>query len=121
MAKLSTHILDTAHGCPAAGVVVELWRLLGQGAQQHRELVLQTTTNADGRTDQPLLQSENMVVGAYELVFHMGDYFAARGVNVPTPRFVDCVHLHFGISDANGNYHVPLLASPWSYSTYRGS
>ena len=116
MGKLSTHVLDTAHGCPAAGVGVTLYRA-GDRAQP----LVQTQTNADGRTDAPLLHGEALQAGAYELVFDVADYFRARGVSLPEPPFLDRVVLCFGIADAAANYHVPLLVSPWSYSTYRGS
>lgn len=117
MAKLTTHILDTAHGRPGAGVVVALYRL-GQGS---RHLIGRHTSNSDGRCDAPLLVGEAMQAGTYELDFAIGDYFAALGVVVPEPRFIDVVTLRFGIADASAHYHVPLLASPYSYSTYRGS
>ncbi len=117
MAKLSTHVLDTAHGKPAAGVGIELYALDGQG----RTLVRRAATNADGRCDDPLLEGEAMRPGRYELVFAAGDYFAAQGVRLPEPRFLDRVTIAFGIADADQNYHVPLVVTPWSYSTYRGS
>ncbi len=116
MGKLTTHVLDTAHGRPAGGVGVALYR--GGAA---RELLVQTRTNADGRTDAPLLQGEPFSKGVYELVFAVGDYFKACGVSLPEPAFLDEIVLGFGIADAQANYHVPLLVSPWSYSTYRGS
>jgi 5-hydroxyisourate hydrolase len=86
-----------------------------------RRLIKNAVTNDDGRCDQPLLEGDALIPGEYELVFHAGDYFAAAGVNVPQPRFVDRVVLRFGIADAGAHYHVPLLVSPWAYSTYRGS
>jgi 5-hydroxyisourate hydrolase len=104
-------------GRPAQGVACKLFRLQGE----RRELVVATVTNADGRCDAPLLQGETMAVGTYELDFAIGDYFAGQGVKLPEPRFLDIVTLRFGISDAAANYHVPLVATPWSYSTYRGS
>lgn len=117
MGKLSTHILDTAHGKPGNGIRITLYRLIdGQRSQLWQE-----TSNADGRTNAPLLQGEAMQAGRYELEFAVGDYFAAMGVALPEPRFIDHVTLAFGIADASQNYHVPLLVSPWSYSTYRGS
>jgi 5-hydroxyisourate hydrolase len=115
-AKLSTHVLDTAHGCPASRMKIELWRLDGA-----RVLLKAVVTNADGRTDSPLLADDEFKAGQYELVFFVGDYFAARGVSVTTVRFLDTVPIRFGISDASVSYHVPLLCSPWAYSTYRGS
>lgn len=117
MGKLTTHVLDTAHGRPGAGIKVELFAIAGKT----RRSLLTTQTNADGRCDAPLLNDDAFVTGEYELVFHAGDYFAAMGVALPSPRFVDRVALRFGIADATSHYHVPLLVSPWSYSTYRGS
>jgi 5-hydroxyisourate hydrolase len=105
-AKLSTHVLDTASGRPAAGMKIELWS---------GETLLKTTlTNTDGRTDAPLLAGAEMVAGEYEIVFHVGDYFGTRA-------FLDRVPVRFIISDPAAGYHVPLLCSPWAYSTYRGS
>ena len=117
MGKLSTHVLDTAHGCPAAGVRIELWSLAGDA----RKLVKTATTNADGRTEAPLLAAEELRAGPYEVVFYVGDYFALRDVALAEPRFLDQVPVRFSIADASASYHVPLLVSPWSYSTYRGS
>lgn len=117
MARLSTHVLDTMHGRPAAGVQIALYRLDGET----RSLVKQVVTNADGRTDAPLLTGDEYKTGQYELVFRIGDYFRGLGAALPQPAFLDVVPLRFGISEADGHYHVPLLASPWSYSTYRGS
>jgi len=116
-AKLSTHVLDTAHGCPAAGLKIELWALAGE----ERTLVTTAKTNADGRTDTPLLGGEEMKAGLYEIIFFVGDYFAARSAALPKTRFLDKVPVRFGIADAGASYHVPLLCSPWAYSTYRGS
>ena len=118
MARLSTHVLDTAHGVPAVGVRLALYRL-GDGGGS--ELVAEAITNQDGRTDAPLLSGEAIPTGRYWITFHAGDYFRARGMQLPDPPFVDVVQLHFGIAEAAGHYHVPLLVSPWSYSTYRGS
>jgi 5-hydroxyisourate hydrolase len=117
MARLSTHVLDTAAGVPAAGVRIDL---LAQSAEGWRP-VKTTRTNADGRTDEPLLSGATIPVGTYRLEFHVGDYFRQRGTALPDPAFIDCVPIEFGIADAGGHYHVPLLVSPWSYSTYRGS
>jgi 5-hydroxyisourate hydrolase len=117
MGKLTTHVLDTAHGRPGAGIKVELFALDGDTRRALKTVV----TNHDGRCDAPLLEDNAFVAGEYELVFHAGDYFAASGVKVPEPRFVDRVVLRFGIADASSHYHVPLLVSPWAYSTYRGS
>lgn len=118
MGHLSTHVLDTMHGCPAAGMKVTLQRIEGESAS-----TLQTfTLNGDGRNDGgALLDSQTMAVGCYRLRFSVGPYFRARGVQLPEPAFIDEVLLDFGIADAAGRYHVPLLVSPWSYSTYRGS
>lgn len=116
---LSTHVLDTARGCPAANLALELYRLDGD-ADSRRSLVA-TTTNADGRTDAPLLTGDAFQVGCYELVFDVGAYFANTDVDLPDPAFLDRVPLRFGISDPEAHYHVPLLVSPWAYSTYRGS
>jgi 5-hydroxyisourate hydrolase len=118
MARLSTHVLDTAHGVPAAGVRLTLHRLGRDGGD---EFVAERITNRDGRTDVPLLSGATIPTGRYRITFHAGDYFHGRGVTLPDPPFVDVVQLHFGIADAAGDYHVPLLVSPWSYATYRGS
>jgi 5-hydroxyisourate hydrolase len=117
MGHLSTHVLDTANGCPAAGMQVTLQRLQAAGPVTLQELTL----NHDGRADQPLLSAEQMAVGSYRLLFEVAPYFRARGAQLPEPPFLDTVQLDFGIADADGHYHVPLLVSPWSYSTYRGS
>lgn len=117
MAKLSTHVLDTAHGKPAPDLGVVLYRVLGD----RREAVVSTRTNIDGRTDAPLLAGTTIPTGVYELDFEVGAYFRAIGLALPDPPFVDRVTLRFGIADAEGHYHVPLLVSPWTYSTYRGS
>lgn len=117
MGHLSTHVLDTAHGCPAAGMTVTLQRIEPQGPVTLR----QVTLNHDGRADGPLLDAAAMAVGRYRLSFEVAPYFRARGVALPDPPFIDTVHLDFGIAAADGHYHVPLLVSPWAYSTYRGS
>jgi 5-hydroxyisourate hydrolase len=117
MGHLSTHVLDTAHGCPAAGMKVTLQRLDGAGAVTVKALSL----NHDGRADGPLLDASTMAAGRYRLVFEVAPYFRGRGVDLPEPPFIDTVQLDFGIADAAGHYHVPLLVSPWSYATYRGS
>ena len=116
--RLTTHVLDTAHGRPAAGMAVELWRIT---ASEGRELVKRARTNDDGRLDVPLLEGEAFVAGRYELVFETGDYWAALGVALPNPPFLDSVPIRFSIADSTTPYHVPLLCSPWAYSTYRGS
>lgn len=117
MGKLTTHVLDTMHGAPAAGMAVRLYRIDGGAAVPLKTLTL----NADGRADAPLLEGEAFETGRYRLVFAVADYFRARGVTLPEPAFLDEVPLDFGIADAASHYHVPLLASPWAYSTYRGS
>jgi 5-hydroxyisourate hydrolase len=117
MGKLTTHVLDTANGRPGAGIKVELFALAGDT----RRALKTTTTNDDGRCNEPLLEGDALVAGEYELVFGAGDYFASLGTKVPEPRFVDRVVLRFGIADVKAHYHVPLLVSPWAYSTYRGS
>jgi 5-hydroxyisourate hydrolase len=106
--SLTTHVLDTMRGIPAAGVKIELWSL------DQSKLIKTVETNADGRTDAPLLAAGEMKTGNYELIFFVGDYFGER-------RFLDRVPVRFVISDAAAKYHVPLLVSPWAYSTYRGS
>ena len=117
MGHLSTHVLDTMHGCPAAGMAVTLQRVDGERAETIKSLAL----NADGRADAPLLDASAMAAGRYRLRFGVAAYFRALGVALPEPPFLDEVQLDFGIADAAGHYHVPLLVSPWSYSTYRGS
>jgi 5-hydroxyisourate hydrolase len=117
--RLTTHVLDTAQGRPAAGMAIELWRLDPNG--EHRHLLKTTRTNADGRTEAPLLAGDEFAVGTYELVFAAGEYFSQQAVSTTTPPFLGRVPVRFGIADANAHYHVPLLVSPWAYSTYRGS
>lgn len=114
--KLTTHVLDTAQGMPAAGLALRLFRC---GAT--RELLAQLHTNTTGRTDAPLLEGAALTVAVYELEFAAADYFRGCGLQLPEPPFLDIVLLRFGIADAGAHYHVPLLLSPWSYSTYRGS
>ncbi|MFT4172377.1 MAG: hydroxyisourate hydrolase [Rhodocyclaceae bacterium] len=117
---LSTHVLDTAHGKPAADMRYRLYRLSdAEGAT--RSLLRDGRTNHDGRTDSPLLSADAMEAGHYELVFDVAAYFTALGVALPQPPFLDVVVLRFAVADPHAHYHVPLLASPWSYSTYRGS
>lgn len=119
---LTTHVLDTMQGIPAADLQLQLWRLTMLGEQQElRELLVTTRTNSNGRTDAPLLQDEEFLPGVYELIFAVGDYFAARQVALPEPAFLAQVPVRFGIADTSAHYHVPLLVSPWAYSTYRGS
>ncbi len=114
---LTTHVLDTANGRPAASVRLELYRLESNGLEGDvRTLVKSTITNSDGRTDEPLIARGSLQVGRYEIVFFVGEYFGLTG-----ERFLETVPIRFGIADTNAHYHVPLLVSPWSYSTYRGS
>ena len=117
MGFLTTHVLDTMNGCPAGGMRVALFRLVGDTPQLLRELAL----DDDGRAGGPLLEGDAFQVGRYRLAFEVGAYFRARGAVLPEPVFLDRVPLDFGIADAKAHYHVPLLTSPWSYSTYRGS
>lgn len=117
MGKLTTHVLDTMHGSPAAGMAVSLYRVDGGSA----ELLKQLRLNHDGRADAPLLEGAALQPGRYRLVFGVEAYFRGRGVALPEPAFLGEVPLDFGIADAGSHYHVPLLASPWAYSTYRGS
>jgi 5-hydroxyisourate hydrolase len=117
MGQLSTHVLDTAHGRPAAGMRVTLQRAQGAALETLKTITL----NADGRGDGPLLGAAEMAAGRYRLLFDVAPYFRALGVALPDPPFIDTVQLDFGIADAGGHYHVPLLVSPWSYATYRGS
>ena len=120
--RLTTHVLDTAHGGPAANVQIELWRIDSPTDTRQRTLLKTVRTNADGRTDEPLLADDELTLGVYELVFALGEYFSTtRSITVPIIPFLDHVPLRFGVADANAHYHVPLLASPWAYSTYRGS
>lgn len=114
---LTTHVLDTARGCPAAGMKIELYRVLQDGTEK----IAQAVTNADGRTDGPILPKGQFRVGTYELIFFAGTYLDATGTPPEAPRFLDQIPIRFGISDAQAHYHVPLLLSPFGYSTYRGS
>jgi 5-hydroxyisourate hydrolase len=114
---LSTHVLDTMSGCPAAGMAVALFTTQGDECSLVRRYIL----NADGRTDTPLYDAASLKAGTYRLVFDVEAYFSARGVALPQPNFLGRVSLDFGVADASQHYHVPLLVSPWSYSTYRGS
>jgi 5-hydroxyisourate hydrolase len=118
MAGLTTHVLDTTRGRPAAGVEIELYSISGEGAA---ELIARVTTNADGRTDAALITPAEATRGTYELRFHIGTYFAAQGADLADPPFLDIVPIRFSIADPRAHYHVPLVATPWSYSTYRGS
>ena len=117
MAKISTHVLDTARGLPAQGVALELHQVLGL----ERRLVASAVTNADGRTDAPLVSADRLEPGIYELTFKARDYFVRAGVSLTDPPFLGDIVIRVGISDPAGSYHVPLLLSPYGYSTYRGS
>jgi 5-hydroxyisourate hydrolase len=113
--RLTTHVLDTARGCPAAGMIVTLVCL----DRDHEQKTI--TLNSDGRAGAPLLEGDDLLIGRYRLVFEVADYFRSRGVALHDPPFLDRVPVEFAIADADASYHVPLLVSPWSYSTYRGS
>jgi 5-hydroxyisourate hydrolase len=113
MARISTHVLDTSRGEPAQGVAIEL--------RFCAKLVKTAVTNMDGRTDQPLISGDRLETGVYELTFHAGDYFRSAGIQLADPPFLDDVVIRFGVADPAGNYHVPLLLSPYGYSAYRGS
>ncbi|GAK34307.1 5-hydroxyisourate hydrolase [Iodidimonas nitroreducens] len=117
MAGLTTHILDTTHGTPAAGVSIRLYARNDDGDA----LLLTTKTNSDGRCDQPLIAAEDLKIGRYRLEFDVASYFAGKAVDLPDPPFLDQVVINFGVNDAKAHYHVPLLVSPFGYSTYRGS
>jgi 5-hydroxyisourate hydrolase len=117
LGKLTTHVLDVADGIPAAGMRIELHEF----ASSAPRLIQEIRTNADGRTAAPLLEGGSLRVGRFALTFHVAEYFRGRGVKLAEPPFLDEVVVRFGVADATQNYHVPLLASPWSYSTYRGS
>jgi 2-oxo-4-hydroxy-4-carboxy-5-ureidoimidazoline decarboxylase len=116
--RLSTHVLDTHGGMPAAGIAITLTELSELGVPR---VITRAVTNSDGRTDRPLIDSRPVPIGHYELMFSVGDHFAARGVQVSEPPFLDKIPLRFSVSDPEGHLHVPLLVTPWSYSTYRGS
>ncbi|MFM9269865.1 hydroxyisourate hydrolase [Halomonas elongata] len=117
MGYLTTHVLDTSSGLPGKGIRIEVYRLEGDERTRLTEVV----TNDDGRCDAPILDGEAFGVGEYELVFHAGEYLDRQGVPGDAPRFLDVIPLRFGVADASQHYHVPLLLSPYSYSTYRGS
>ena len=117
MARLSTHVLDTSRGQAAANMKLDLYRY----ENRERTHCLATRTNRDGRTDQPLLSGDTIPAGIYEIVFSAGEYFRALGIALPDPPFLDEIVVRFGIADTMGNYHVPLLVSPYGYSTYRGT
>jgi len=114
--KLSTHVLDLTTGRPASGL-----RIVLSAVDPPRGVLKSVVTNADGRTDEPLIGSADMAAGTYEIAFHVGDYFAHNSAALPKTPFLDVVPVRFGISDPTASYHVPLLVTPWAYSTYRGS
>lgn len=117
MGRLTTHILDTARGLPGSDIKVELYRIEGEQAR----LLSRVYTNSDGRTDAPLLAGADYITGKYQLVFHTAAYFHRQGVQLLEPAFLDDVVIRFGLAAEEDHYHVPLLVSPYSYSTYRGS
>lgn len=117
MGFLTTHVLDTRDGQPASTLRIELFNV----TNDERTLIKTIVTNDDGRADGPILEGGDFCKGTYELVFYAGDYFRANGVDLPDPAFLDVIPIRFGIADESSHYHVPLLVTPWSYSTYRGS
>jgi 5-hydroxyisourate hydrolase len=117
MIRLTTHVLDVSAGIAAAGMRIELHTAESTGAR----VLADVRTNSDGRCPQPLLQGPDFRAGRYSLIFHVSEYFKARGVALPDPPFLDRVVVEFGVTDTSSHYHVPLLVTPWSYSTYRGS
>lgn len=119
MGRLTTHVLDTAQGRPASHMTVQLWQLSSEDGT--RVLLKTVRTTSDGRTEAPLLLDNELATGIYELLFAVGAYFAEQGVATPTPPFLSEVPIRFGVADPTAHYHVPLLVSPWAYSTYRGS
>lgn len=121
MGRLTTHVLDTAQGRPATGVEVTLYRAQASTALAEKSLLKRTVTNIDGRLDSPILDADEFLPGIYELVFQAGNYFRNSHFELPEPAFVDEIIVRFGIANTDSHYHVPLLVSPWSYSTYRGS
>ena len=118
MAGVTTHVLDVTIGRPAQGVRIELYELQ---AESERKLIADVVTNADGRTDKPLVSADEARAGRFELIFHAGDYFRRRRVELADPPFLDLIPIRFGLADPKAHYHLPLIVSPWSYSTYRGS
>ena len=114
---LSTHVLDLSSGNPAGGLKIELHYYRASGPK----LIVETITNHDGRTDSPLIKGKDFVNGNYELVFHVGPYFKKQIESLPQQQFLNTVPIRFGVNNSNGHYHVPLLVSPYGYSTYRGS
>ena len=118
MAGVTTHVLDVTRGRPAEGVRLELYELTNRSG---RKLIAEVATNADGRTDKPLISPDQARTGEFELIFHAGDYFRRLSAELAVPPFLDLIPIRFGVADPQAHYHVPLLVSPWSYSTYRGS
>jgi 5-hydroxyisourate hydrolase len=118
LAGVTTHVLDVTSGQPAGGVRVEFYELAGG---PDRNLIADVVTNADGRTDRPLMSADEARAGRFELVFHAGDYFRRLRTGMADPPFLDVIPIRFGLADPQAHYHVPLIVSPWSYSTYRGS
>jgi 5-hydroxyisourate hydrolase len=116
--NLTTHVLDTSQGCPGSRISIALASVAPSG---EKTLLKTVYTNADGRTDAPLLSGNELKSGVYELTFSVGEYFAKQALVLPNPPFLDRISLQFGIADINAHYHIPLLVSPWAYSTYRGS
>ncbi|MDX1737995.1 MAG: hydroxyisourate hydrolase [Alphaproteobacteria bacterium] len=117
MGRLTTHVLDTSLGCPGEGIRIELFEI----SEDTRTKIKEVVTNDDGRCDAPILEGSSLKTGVYELVFHAGEYLEAKGVSLPEPKFLDVIPIRFGIANEDQHYHVPLLISPYSYSTYRGS
>jgi len=117
MGRLTTHVLDLVRGSPAAGMAIELVAVEGNA----RRSIVKVTTNRDGRCDAPLLEGDAFVAGHWQLEFQVAAYFSAQGVSLPNPPFLDVVVVRFGVSNPGEHHHVPLLVTPWSYSTYRGS
>ncbi|MCP4880649.1 MAG: hydroxyisourate hydrolase [Gammaproteobacteria bacterium] len=119
MGILTTHVLDTASGRPAQGMVIRLYGFSLDGLS--KKLLVETVTNEDGRCDAPILSNGAFTIGLYELEFEAGDYFRNAGISLPKPAFLDTIPIRFGMADGHSHYHVPLLVSPYSFSTYRGS
>ncbi|WP_191603040.1 hydroxyisourate hydrolase [Marinomonas algicola] len=117
MGYLTTHVLDTTHGTPAAGIAITLFSL----ENNHKSKIASAITNSDGRCDSPILAQSDFEIGTYELEFEVGDYFIHKGIQQKKPNFLDKVIIRFGINDSTEHYHVPLLVSPYGYSTYKGS
>ena len=117
MGRLTTHVLDTSLGRPGEGIRIELFRI----SDDRRDKLRDAVTNCDGRCDAPILEGSDFESGTYELIFHAGAYFDTHAIDLPAPKFLDQVVIRFGISEPDAHYHVPLLLSPYSYSTYRGS